>query len=224
MRKTAPAAFFISGFMVFGALFVASPAHADDDDEEGTSEVTQSPAPLRPIHKEGDEKRKQLREKYGKQGKLSLPPLVIRPKRDTDDLEGEEGDEEDEDEVENEQPAIVSQDSNTDAAVAADSKVTGAGVKVAATQPTSQNTQNLGVASTNFIAINPMTAAEGLAGGTGRAVNPHQNIPIDISTVRLTRKTPAEVFIQASQVGLFAMAAGALVLGVIAASRAIRRK
>lgn len=194
MRKSAPVAFLLAGFMVVGTQLLAMPAQADDDEDEGTSEVTQSPEPQTPQHKHGDEKRKELEEKYGKQGKLSLPPLVIRPKRDTDDLEGEEDDDDDNDEQDN------------------------------GTQATNENTGNLGIASTSFIAINPMTAAEGLAGGTGRAVNPHQNTPIDISNVRLTRKTPAEVFIQASQVGLFAMAAGALVLGLITASRAIRRK
>jgi hypothetical protein len=202
----------LAGFLVFGGLIISTPAYAEDEDDEGTSEVMQSPAPEKPRHKEGEEKRKELEEKYGKQGRLSVPPLVIRPKRDTDDLEVEEA-AEDEDEEDENSPIV-----------APDASVTGAGAGVEGGQPAGDATGSLGIASTNFIAINPMTAADGLAGGTGRAVNPQQNTPIDISRVRFTKKTPAEVFIQASQVGLYAMAAGAIVLGLIAASRAIRRK
>jgi hypothetical protein len=204
----------LAGFLVFGGLIMSTPAYAEDEDDEGTSEVMQSPAPEKPRHKKGEEKRKELEEKYGKQGRLSVPPLVIRPKRDNDDLEVEESaDDEDEDEEDENSPIV-----------APDASVTGAGAGVEGIQPAGDATGSLGIASTNFIAINPMTAADGIAGGTGRAVNPQQNTPIDISRVRFTKKTPAEVFIQASQVGLYAMAAGAIVLGLIAASRAIRRK
>lgn len=214
MRKSAPVAFLLSGFLVFGAVAFSAPAHAEDDDEDETSEVVQSPSPEKPKYKKGEEKRKELEEKYGKQGRLSVPPLIIRPKRDNDDLEGQESSEvEDEDEE-----SQISQSLTPDAPVA------GAGAKVLGGQTAVDSPSSLGIASTNFIAINPMTAADGAAGGTGRAVNPQQNTPIDISNVRFTRKTPAEVFIQASQVGLYAMAAGAIVLGLIAASRAIRRK
>jgi hypothetical protein len=214
MRKSAPVAFLLSGFLVFGAVAFSVPAYADDDEDEETSEVVESPSPLQPKHKKGEEKRKELEEKYGKQGRLSVPPLIIRPKRDSDDLEGVESSEvEDEDE-----------ETQSTQSLTPDAPVTGAGAKVLGGQSAADSPSSLGIASTNFIAINPMTAADGAAGGTGRAVNPQQNTPIDISKVRFTRKTPAEVFIQASQVGLYAMAAGAIVLGLIAASRAIRRK
>lgn len=210
MRKSVPVAFLLSGFLIFGAFAFSTPAYAEDGEDEETSEVVQIPSPEQPKHKKGDEKRKELEEKYGKQGRLSVPPLVIRPKRDNDDLEAEESAEVEEDEQES------SQGLTPDAPLG--------GAKVQGGQTTAETPGSLGIASTNFIAINPMTAADGAAGGTGRAVNPQQNTPIDISNVRFTRKTPAEVFIQASQVGLYAMAAGAIVLGLIAASRAIRRK
>lgn len=212
MRKSAPVAFLLSGFLVFGAVAFSAPAYADDDEDEETSEVVESPSPLQPKHKKGEEKRKELEAKYGKQGRLSVPPLIIRPKRDSDDLEGVESSEVEDEETQSTQ------------SVTPDAPVTGAGAKVLGGQSAADSPSSLGIASTNFIAINPMTAADGAAGGTGRAVNPQQNTPIDISNVRFTRKTPAEVFIQASQVGLYAMAAGAIVLGLIAASRAIRRK
>jgi hypothetical protein len=79
-------------------------------------------------------------------------------------------------------------------------------------------------AGTDFVAVNPALKEAGLAVANGTAVYPERNVPIDISNVKFTRKTPADVFIQASQVGLSVMAAGALVLSAIAASRAIRRK
>ena len=214
MRKSAPVAFLLAGFLVLGGLLTSAPAYAEDDDEDETSEVVESPqglTPLKPRHKEGDEKRKELEEKYGKRGKLAVPPLVIRPQRDSDDVADEE-DEEGEDQE------------GTTGFQAPDAPVSGAGTKLTESQPSGEVSGTLGRASTSFIAINPMTAAEGTAGGTGRAVNPQQNIPIDISQVRFNRKSPAEVFIQASQVGLYAMAAGAIILGLFTASRAIRRK
>lgn len=76
----------------------------------------------------------------------------------------------------------------------------------------------------DFVAVNPALKEAGVAASNGTAVYPERNVPIDISNVKFTRKTPADVFIQASQAGLYVMGAGALVLSAIAASRAIRRK
>ena len=87
MRKLAPAAFLISGILVFGGLFVAAPAYADDEDQAPTSDVVETPKEHEPKpSKEPHIKRDELEQKYGKQGRLSLPPLVIRPKRDTDEV------------------------------------------------------------------------------------------------------------------------------------------
>lgn len=215
MRKSAPVAFLLAGFLVFGGLFTASPAFAEDDEnDDSTSEVVEvdSPPtvhPPKPSHApkpEGEKKRKELEEKYGKKDRLALPPLVIRPIRDTDDLEAE-ADEDDEDEE--------------------DSSVAGSSVRQT---PAPQNPMvsevsgSVGIASAGFIAINPVSASNAGNAASGRAVNPEQSNPIDISQVKFSRKTPAEVFIQASQVGLYAMAVGAVALGLVAASRAIRRK
>ena len=79
-------------------------------------------------------------------------------------------------------------------------------------------------AGAEFIAVNPALKDAGVAVPKGTAVYPERNVPIDLSKVKFTRKTPADVFIQASQVGLYVMGAVALVLSAIAASRAIRRK
>ena len=213
MRKSAPVAFLLAGFLVFAGLFTASPAFADDEeDEDSTSEVVEVDTPLtvhppKPSHApkpEGEKKRKELEEKYGKKDRLALPPLVIRPIRDTDDLEAE-ADEDDEDDS-TVAGSTVHQTPAPDSTAAAG--VSG----------------SVGIASAGFIAINPVSASNAGNAASGRAVNPEQSNPIDISQVKFSRKTPAEVFIQASQVGLYAMAVGAVALGLVAASRAIRRK
>ncbi len=213
MRKSAPVAFLLAGFLVLAGLFTASPAFADDEeDEDSTSEVVEVDTPLtvhppKPSHApkpEGEKKRKELEEKYGKKDRLALPPLVIRPIRDTDDLEAE-ADEDDEDDS-TVAGSTVHQTPAPDSTAAAG--VSG----------------SVGIASAGFIAINPVSASNAGNAASGRAVNPEQSNPIDISQVKFSRKTPAEVFIQASQVGLYAMAVGAVALGLVAASRAIRRK
>jgi hypothetical protein len=55
-------------------------------------------------------------------------------------------------------------------------------------------------------------------------VDPKLNAPIDISNAQFTKKTPADMFLQAAQVGLYAMGVGAIALALIAATRSIRRK
>jgi hypothetical protein len=177
MRKSAPAAFLLAGVLVLGGLFLSGPAQADDEETEvSTTEVD-------PALTSGtgagignkQSKRVELEQKYGKEGRLSLPPVVIRPQRDTDDQ------------------ALISR-------------------------------STLGTAGTGFIAINP--AAKDLESQlrTGTLVDPTGNTAIDITKVRITKRTPADVFIQAAQIGLYAMAAGALLLSLLAVSRAIRRK
>jgi hypothetical protein len=177
MRKSAPAAFLLSGALVFGGLFLATPAQADDDEDEvSNSEV--NPGSERGGSEEVSEqhpKRVELELKYGKEGRLSLPPILIRPKREADDQ------------------FLISE-------------------------------VMAGTASAGFVAINPAAKDLDLQLRTGTLVDPSRNTAIDISKVKITKRTPADVFIQAAQVGLYAMAAGALVLTVLAASRAIRRK
>jgi hypothetical protein len=228
MRKSAPGALLAAGFLIFSGLISAAPAHADDEEDDSTSEVvelgdngkveTHLPRPPKPA---GELKRKELEEKYGKQGKLSVPPLVIRPMRDTDDVYEEIEDEDDTDS----DSATTSTGSSSSTAV--ESKVSGAGAKVVGGQTSGTVAGSVGAASARFIAVNPVSASgAGIAGdaSTGRQVNPERNTAIDISNVNFTRKTPADAFIQASQVGLYAMAVGAVVLALVAASRAIRRK
>jgi hypothetical protein len=72
------------------------------------------------------------------------------------------------------------------------------------------------------LVVRPMNNTEGSASGI--IVDPTRNSPIDISKARFTKMTPAERFIQFSQIGLLVMALGAVVLTLVAVSRAIRRK
>lgn len=211
MRKNAPAAFLLTGLLAFGAVFIATPAQADDDEnEKSSSEVNQGP---RPGDRKGEgfehPKRKELEEKYGKEGRLSLPPLVIRPKRETDEVANLKNEEFEDGEAK-----------NTD--VSSAEKLSGPAT--AGSAPASGLDANVGSASAGFIAVNPAAKDSGVRIKTGTMVNLQQNSAIDLNNVKITKKTPADVFIQAAQVGLYAMAAGALALSVVAASRAIRRK
>lgn len=242
MRKIAPAAFLATGILVFGGLFLATPAQADDEDESSNSVTTQAPdmtpaprvdqpklhvpkpqiskPPREPKEKLGKgNKRHELEQKYGKEGRLSLPPLVIRPKRDTDEVANNSGvNIQDSDD-----------DSNSDSGVV-DGAVSGAasaGSETASTNGSSKSSESdakVGKSSAGFIAVNPAANGSVVTVKSGTMVDPKQNTAIDISNVKFSKKTPADVFIQAAQVGLYAMAAGALALSLLAASRAIRRK
>jgi len=165
MRKLTPAAFILSGIFVFGSLVVSSaitstPAFAEDENESTLQEVEPQ---QRPMNSPKDKIHEEIEQKFGKKGRLAVPPMVIRPMHETS-------------------------------------------------------------AAQDFVAVNPALQEAGVAEASGTAVYPERNVPIDISNVKFTRKTPADVFIQASQAGLYVMGAGALVLSAIAASRAIRRK
>lgn len=59
-----------TGLLVFGGLFSAAPAFAEDDEFEQHSDEESSETEL---------KHQELEEKYGKDSHLTLPPLVIRP-------------------------------------------------------------------------------------------------------------------------------------------------
>ncbi len=56
------------------------------------------------------------------------------------------------------------------------------------------------------------------------AFDPTANAPIEMSNVRPNSKTPADVFIESAQIGIGAMAAGAVVLGITAAVRGQRSR
>ena len=171
MRKLSPAAFLASGAIIFSGLFmstalVSNPAFAEEDDE--TSSTSQEVEQEEEDEEEEenshqDKKHQEIEQKFGKEGKLTFPPIVIRPIQE--------------------------------ASVGA-----------------------------SFVAVNPALQGAEVGDLKGTVVYPERNVKIDISKVNFTRKTPADAFIQASQVGLYVMGAGALALSAIAVSRAIRRK
>lgn len=105
MRKIAPVAFLTAGFLVFGVL-LATPASADDEDiivsitssfpRQGDDDSSEFESDQDDSEDDSDEatdedesdaeeaeeeaKHKELRDKYGDDGKMMLPPLVIKPK------------------------------------------------------------------------------------------------------------------------------------------------
>ncbi|MEY4639372.1 MAG: hypothetical protein RLY13_370 [Actinomycetota bacterium] len=209
MRKIAPAAFLTAGFLVFGGL-LATPAFADDEEDSEEKTTLVSPKPIkiedREDHDEDEEevdenaKHQELREKYGDNGKLMLPPLVIRPKH-----RGPKP-----------TPAITSSPGTVSTGSV------GAG-EIAEDEAESGSFE--GASLGGFIAVNPSKSGTELANDqTGKSVNPVQNAPIEISTVNYEQKTPVAVFIDAAKVGLGVMLVGVLALGLVAGYRAIRHK
>ena len=61
----------------------------------------------------------------------------------------------------------------------------------------------------------------GAASAIGQA-NPHQSNPIQIDLVKATRQTPADRFMESAYLGMGLLAAAAGVLGLTAATRAVR--
>ena len=233
MRKLAPAAFLISGILVFGGLFIATPAQADDEDQAPTSDVVETPKEHEPKpSKEPHIKRDELEQKYGKQGRLSLPPLVIRPKRDTDEVSDDTQTDLDvtkpaknPNKATNKSPKMNSGSTTTvDKTGAASAGSAPAPVRSGSATDTSGSDSGVSKASAGFIAINPAAKNSVVTPKPGTMVDPKLNAPIDISKAQFTKKTPADMFLQAAQVGLYAMGVGAIVLALIAATRSIRRK
>lgn len=145
MPKIELVALAATGLLIFGGVFTSAPAFAEDDDFENHPGDESSETEL---------KHRELEEKYGKDGHLSLPPLVIRP------------------EGFNKLPPGPNQNRPTE----------------------------------TFM------------------INPEKNIAIDISAVSPAKKTPADVFLESATTGLLAMGFGAVGLGILAGTRAIRRR
>ena len=195
MPKIELVALAATGLLIFSGVFTSAPAFAEDNDTEGdedsknSSQVSPTPKPQdaqgESQESEEDESREtelkhqELEEKYGKEGHLSLPPLVIRP----------EG---------------FSEPGRSTLVGGAGSFIgVGLGLGPAPKRPP-------GVASER-----PTETV---------MINPEKNIAIDISAVSPAKKTPADVFIESATTGLLAMGFGAVGLGVVAGTRAIRRR
>lgn len=145
MPKIELVALAATGLLIFGGVFTSAPAFAEDEESENHSESESSETEL---------KHQELEEKYGKEGHLTLPPLLIRPEGFRKLHFGS------------------SQDRPTETVM----------------------------------------------------INPEKNIEIDISAVSPAKKTPTDVFLESATTGLFAMGFGAVGLGVVAGTRAIRRR
>lgn len=198
MRKLPLVAAAASGLVLFGVFFAPNIALADDDDEDDSSVVE----PYRPGHSETDRKHKDLEDRYGKEGHLIVPPLVIRPEKD-----GEED-------------LVVSPPTSTGTATQN------------SVLPNSQPITTQKSSAGSFVLTTPHGQPVGsiagtppvLANETLTSFNPEQNMPVEIDSRNLTNKTPADLFIESATAGLIAMGVGAISLGAIAGTRAIRRK
>jgi hypothetical protein len=191
MPKIELVALAATGLLVFGGVFSSAPAFAEDDGNEGQEDNKHSSqvAPFLKFQEAEDEseeseeneivetelKHQELDKKYGKDGHLSLPPLVIRPEGFID--------------------------------ISGSIKIGGAGTFVGLTGNQTVPVGDQKNRPTETVIIDP-----------------EKNIQIDISAVDRARKTPADVFIESATTGLFAMGFGAIGLGVVAGTRAIRRR
>jgi hypothetical protein len=189
-----------TGLLVFGGLFTSAPAFAEDEDNndsDSTSVTSPTPGPKEGNREDREKvedvkgsgvsevelnetaetelKHRELEEKYGKEDRLSLPPLVIRPEGYVD---------------------------------------------------ISRSTTIGGAATFIGVTANPngQVGAQENRPTETVIIDPEKNIEIDISSVRVARKTPADVFLESATTGLFAMGFGAVGLGVVAGTRAIRRR
>ena len=195
MPKIELVALAATGLLIFGGVFSSAPAFAEDDDNEDnqdnkqTSQVSPSLKPQGADDEDDEEsqesdinetvetelKHQELEEKYGKEGHLSLPPLVIRPEGYID--------------------------------ISRTSLIGGSSAFGGLPQNLGPQNRNRQDRPTETVIIDP-----------------EKNVAIDISSVSSSRKTPADVFIESATTGLFAMGFGAVGLGVVAGSRAIRRR
>lgn len=203
MPKSPLTAMVASGLVLFGVFFAPATAFADDedDDDRDTSVIE----PGKREHDETDRKHKYLEERYGKDGHLIVPPMVIRPEK-----EGEEQ------------------------GMVAPSTGFGATSGQNSISPKGESTNIEGASlDRGFVLTTPSGGSVGQVVGSsaGQVVNetltsfdPEQNLPVEIGTSQAGTKTPADIFIESATVGLIAMGVGAVTLGAIAGTRAIRRK
>jgi hypothetical protein len=197
MRKPKLTALIASGLIISASVLAPMAAFADDDEDEGveTSEVENDRR-----HNETDRKHREINEVYGETDHLSVPPLVIRPQKPGD----------------HEAPKPIATPDSIATSVPVDPSIT---------------TQGAGGRS-DFVLSNPQTdplvagspGKPGLASELATAIDPLQNAPIDVKKVQSGTKTPAEVFIASATNGVIAMGIGAVALGVVASTRAIRRR
>jgi hypothetical protein len=204
MRKSQLTALAASGLVLFGLFFVPAAAFADDDDDDDDRDSSVI-EPGKREHDETDRKHKDLEERYGKDGHLIVPPLVIRPEKD-----GEEH-------------AIVAPPTGVGNT---------SGQNSIAPIGESVNIEGASIGR-GFVLTTPSGGSVGqvvgpnmgqLANETLTSFDPEQNLPVEIGTSRAGSKTPADIFIESATVGLIAMGIGAISLGAIAGTRAIRRK
>lgn len=80
MPKIELVALATTGLLIFGGVFSSAPAFAEDDEADAEYSIEEETESIdEEESSETELKHQELEEKYGKEGHLSLPPLVIRP-------------------------------------------------------------------------------------------------------------------------------------------------
>jgi hypothetical protein len=219
MKAKSIGALLISGLFAFSALFASAPACASDfDDEKDSSQSVESPSPFKssrpkPTSKsvesyqfedddddDDDEFDQRVKKKYGSRDHLSVPPLVVKPGHDDDD----------------DDDGYVAEAEATDEST---SKISSAGRSVLQSETLSVTTPQLSSVVPNSGTV---AAVAGSSLQTTQDIQTGQKM--DLTKVKIQSKTPAERFMDAALVGLAAMGAGAIGLGAMASSKALRRR
>jgi hypothetical protein len=223
MKAKSIGALLISGLFAFSALFASAPASASDfDDEKDSSQSVESPSPFKSSRpkptsksvesyefedddKDDDEEFDQrVKKKYGSRDHLSVPPLVVKPGHDDDDDDDEE---------------VDAYKAETESAVESTSQISSAGKSVSQSETLSVTTPQLSSAVSNSGTV---ATVAGSSLQTTQDIQTGQKM--DLTQVKIQSKTPAERFMDAALVGLAAMGAGAIGLGAMASSKALRRR
>lgn len=206
MRKPASLAISVLLATLLAALLVPLSAFADDDNEEGQ---TTNSSYLQWERQETEQKHKELDELYSNPKRISLPPIVIRPKRSNDKVSASRTHNYPTPNVSTSSVKNLNDSSNTDS-------------PDVVVRKTNQDYVAVSPKVTGSLTTEPNTQINQPA--TGTSINPVGGAAIDISSMNPEAKTPAETFIEAAYVGLGAMAFGAIALAIAAGTRSIRRK
>ncbi len=164
-----------------------------------------------------------------KENHHQIPPVIIRPKHYGDNESGHKNESEDSNENESEDgdddgagfvvpgpgpiPSPAPSDSGSPATGVTNSDDIGTS-NAGATQGRQYNVSPVGGVSQNS-SIEPAEANAG-------ALNPEAAPPVNLASIQTSGKTPADVFMESATIALTALAIGAVAMGGVASTRAIR--
>ena len=222
MRKPASLAISVLLATLLAALLMPLSAFADDDNEDSPSSNSKESSKSLTEKQETEEKHKEIEGIYKNPGRISLPPIVIRPVKPNDV-------------VSSPKPTLTpTPNPSVSAASVKNTNGSGSSSSSAGGSSSSTDSPDVVVRKTNqdYVAVSPKVTGSLTTEpntqinqpATGTSINPVGGAAIDISSMNPEAKTPAETFIEAAYVGLGAMAFGAIALAIAAGTRSIRRK